>query len=308
MSRYADPFPEIPADLKAIPNWVLWRVESRPAKDGKPQKSTKVPYNARTGGGAVSTAPSTWAPYNVALDAFTSQRIESSGVGFVFCEAAGIVGVDLDGVRDPSTGVLSPWAADVVSVLSSYTEISPSGKGVHVLVRAKASTMEGNRKGPVEIYWRERYFTMSGQPIGDSRTIESRQGELEAVHSLWVARQPVVTPAPRPQSPRPSASLSDRDLIDRARRAGKGQGERFAMLYAGDWKGAGFPSQSEADQSFLNSLAFWTGRNQAQMDAIMRQSGLYREKWERPSYREKTIQRAIENCGQTYGQNRGLTA
>ena len=47
-------------------------------------------------------------------------------------------------------------------------------------------------------------------------------------------------------------------------------------------------------------LAFWTGRDAGRIDALFRQSALYRDKWERDDYRQETIARAIEQTQDTY--------
>ncbi|HKH39169.1 MAG TPA: hypothetical protein VKA82_18605, partial [Rubrobacter sp.] len=94
-----------------------------------------------------------------------------------------LCGVDLDKCLDPETGKLDGWAREVIEELDSYTEISPSGKGVHVLVRA--TLPEGrNRKGRFEAYDRGRYFTVTGKHLaGTPQTIEVRQEALQSVVS-----------------------------------------------------------------------------------------------------------------------------
>lgn len=285
----SDPLPNVPTMLKEIPSWVLWRMEKREKGDGTIQ-DTKVPYCPTTGARAKSDDPTTWTTYRTAAAAFVAQKFSSNGLGFVFSSDRGIVGVDLDKCADPETGELEPWAADVVSSLNSYTEFSPSCRGVHVIVQA---TMPpgGNRKGRVEIYGHGRYFTVTGLQISDGVGIEPRQAELEAVHGLWVYREEPKPVTVRPSSPSSAATLDDRQLVDRAMKARNGQ--KFTMLYNGNWEAAGFTSQSDADLSFLDSLAFWTGGDAARMDAIFRQSGLYRQKWERDTYRLPTIQKAL---------------
>ena len=76
-------------------------------------------------------------------------------------------------------------------------------------------------------------------------------------------------------------------------------GDKFRRLWAGDT--AGYPSHSEADQALCNLLAFWTGGDPQRMEELFGRSGLARDKWwERPDYRERTIQTAIEDCAAFY--------
>lgn len=57
---------------------------------------------------------------------------------------------------------------------------------------------------------------------------------------------------------------------------------------------------SSADQALCNKLAFWLGRDEARIDRVFRRSGLYRTKWLRDDYRQRTIDRAIASCTNTY--------
>ncbi|WP_088186054.1 hypothetical protein [Desulfosporosinus sp. FKA] len=87
----------------------------------------------------------------------------------------------------------------------------------------------------------------------------------------------------------PSGSLSDQDLI--AKVSSGRNGTKFSNLYQGDWEKY-FQSQSEADQSFCNLLAFHTNDTE-QIDRIFCDSGLYREKWDRDDYRSMTFDKAL---------------
>lgn len=147
----------IPEELRERRQWVVWRREPRG------EKVTKVPYCARTGGPASSTDPKTWATFAKALSA--SRRFD--GVGFVFTAQDPYVGVDLDECRDPETGAVAPWAQEIVDRLHSYTEVTPSGAGVHIICRG--ALPPGRRKaGQVEMYDSGRFFTMTGDLLTDS--------------------------------------------------------------------------------------------------------------------------------------------
>src|SRR5215208_1770448 len=146
--------------MRDLRQWVVWRSEER---HGGP---TKVPYSPTTGQRASSTNPKSWASYQQAVRACKEHGYD--GIGFVFTVEDGLCGVDLDGCLDPKTGELEGWARQLVEELDSYTEISPSGTGVHILIRATLS--EGrNRKGRFEAYDRGRYFTVSGRHLPTDR-------------------------------------------------------------------------------------------------------------------------------------------
>jgi putative DNA primase/helicase len=154
--------PVLPAELLPLPQWVCWRFEER---DGKP---TKVPVNPRTGQRASVNDPATWAPF---AQAWGSPH-NTGTVGFVFTGADPYCGIDLDGCRDPETGTIKPWAQAIIDRFGSYTEISQSGRGIHILVRGKLPG-PGRRKrlpevgGEIEMYDQGRYFVLTGRPIDE---------------------------------------------------------------------------------------------------------------------------------------------
>jgi putative DNA primase/helicase len=144
----------IPEELKARPQWVNWRLEERNGD------FTKVPYTPRTGRRASSTDLLTWGTFDEALA--TLQKGDYDGIGFVFSSGDPYCGVDLDGCRNPETGKVDEWAQGIVKDLDGYAAVSPSGRGVHVIVRGKTPN---RRRGQIEIYSSERFFTMTGRVL-----------------------------------------------------------------------------------------------------------------------------------------------
>ena len=59
--------------------------------------------------------------------------------------------------------MIEPWAQAIIDECDSYTEISPSTKGVHIWVRGKVPA-GGNRRGRMEMYDQNspRYMTVTG--------------------------------------------------------------------------------------------------------------------------------------------------
>ena len=141
----------LPEELRQRRQWVVWKLEER---DGKP---TKVPYIAGGSGKASSTDSLTWRSFKEAVQALETGRY--NGIGFVFSSGDPFAGVDLDDCRDPETGELEEWAAKIVEAFGSYAEVSQSGTGVHIIVMGKAPN---KKRGKVEAYSSERYFTMTG--------------------------------------------------------------------------------------------------------------------------------------------------
>lgn len=282
----------IPQELKDLPHWVLWRQEAR---DGK---LTKIPYQAN-GQRADSTRPSTWTTFSAALNAYQKTG-QFSGIGFVFTPDDPYLGVDLDKCRNLETGEIAPWAREILDRLNSYSEISPSGTGVKVFARGRLPRTEKgetrNRKGSIEFYDCNRYFTLTGLRLSEyPATVEERGPEIEALHTEIFAPSTTTNSS---SSKRPDPlSLSDDEIVELARNAKNGA--KFVLLWAGDTSEyAG--DDSAADLALCAILAFYTGGDPAAIDRIFRRSGLYRGKWEREDYRGRTISKALEGVTEFY--------
>jgi putative DNA primase/helicase len=277
----------IPAELRQRRQWVVWRSEQR---DGK---STKVLYQPRGDAQrpAKSTDPETWGSYQDATAAADS----ADGIGFVFTSGDPYAGVDFDHCRDPETGELEPRAALRIMQLDSYTEVSPSGAGIHVLLRG-AKPGPRCRTGGIEMYDQARYFSVTGQHLpGQPATINDRQDQISALYAeVFPTANGELASSPSVRSTSGTkgfgASLDDRDLLDRAMRAA--DGAKFTDLYEGRWEHH-YTSQSEADLALCGLLRFWAGQDIDRIDHLFRSSGLYRAKWERADYREATLNKAL---------------
>lgn len=158
----------LPQELKDNGRWCAWRYEQREGQD----KPTKVPYNPHTGGRAMSNNPDTFTSFQEAVNALWPGRYDGLGVGLF----DGLCAVDIDGCLDED-GIPSPLAADIISTLESYTETSPSGRGVRIFFRASGFTYDKRRfytmnaKQGLEIYVSgatSKFLTVTGnsQPWG----------------------------------------------------------------------------------------------------------------------------------------------
>lgn len=275
----------IPDELKKTPQWVCW---------GAPNKSLKCPYNPATGYPAKAGKPDTWTTFETACQAV--QRGEYKGIGFEFA-SGGVVGVDLDHCIE--NGVLSSEALETVSRLNSYTEISQSGTGLHILCKGSLPG-KAIKTDKIELYDQGRYFALTGKPYGENKPLRDAQEAINLLYGKLSSQRtkPTEKPTRRETS---GLSLNDSDIIDVAGRAQNGA--QFVDLYAGQWQNR-YKSQSEADIAFCNMLAFYTGKDAEQMDRIFRSSGLMREKWDRKqagsTYGAITIQNAIGRCDKVY--------
>ena len=285
----------IPAYLREHGLFNVWRYET----DQKGRR-TKMPYNPNNPQyRGDSTDRSTFAPLNTA--AARANGFDGIGIGIFDSVAA----IDIDHCM--KDGKLSSLAADIVETMDAYTEISPSGEGLRILFLAPGFRYDdneyyiNNRNNGLEIYlpgMTNKYVTVTGNTLR-SRDILDRSDRLQTILDKYMKRpqQTTQTAAPMPGTP---ADISDAELIEKAKSAGNGV--KFATL----WEGGlyGYASQSEADQALCNLLAFWTGKDAARMDALFRQSGLMRDKWNRrqrgTTYGAITIQKAIDTCQEVY--------
>jgi putative DNA primase/helicase len=285
-------FHRIPAELRELPQWVNWRLETREGR------LTKVPYRATEPSvRASSTDPRTWATFEQAVAASN----QADGIGFVFTAGDPYCGIDLD-LELPDTE-----RASIALALSSYTEESVSG-GWHVILRA---SLNGHGRHPqgIGIFDSGRYFVVTGRHVtGTPATIEERQTELEAVLAEFMPKplQGANTESVPAASPsrgfQPGPEFSDR--IDKM--FDSKSGRKIGRLFEGDW--SAYPSQSEADLALLTHFAFWFDRDAARMQQMFRASGLYRDegpgKPKGIGYLARTIEMAITGTSETY--SRGL--
>lgn len=229
----------VPMALRAIDRWTLWRFED----DGK-AKPRKVPVRSNGMRGS-STDPTAWTSFD---DAVASLALGVDGIGFVFTDDDDIVGVDLDGCRDPVTGAIAPWArADLDALGSSWAEVSCTGTGVHVFARGRLASGCGHKTkdGRREAYGTERYFTVTGRTLdgapNDVRVLPDLT-TWHAVHFATVAPKPtsgsllvdVYQPPTLKPSNRPDRVERARQWADNAAPAVEGQGgSDDAMRVAG---------------------------------------------------------------------------
>lgn len=163
----------VPDELKEYDQWVCWRPE--PKKDGKVDK---IPVTPGVGRNAKSNDPTTWRPYQEAVDYYKRHRKTIAGIGFVLSKKDPFAGGDLDSCRDPETGAITDKATRTLKRFNTYSEISPSDTGVRFFCRGKLPGT-GKTKDGIELYDRGRFLTITGGWLGDySGNIEDRSKEV----------------------------------------------------------------------------------------------------------------------------------
>ncbi len=275
----------MPIELQTTSQWV--------AANGD-----KMPINARTGKPAKVNDRNTWGHFTEA-QAFAQKRGVGYGVGIVLTDSLGIAVIDIDHCRD-ATGTLTDTAVALVKEFDSYTEISRSGTGLHIFVKASLAG-EGIHKNGIEIYDRLHYIIVTGNHLaGTPTTIEERQEAVSAHEVAYRARKQPPTNTASGAPPvfvRANPHLTDDDeLLEKA--AAAKDGAKFRALMNGDTTGYG-GDDSAADCALCSLLAFYCWHDPERIDRLFRKSGLMRDKWDEPrgtsTYGANTIAAALLN-------------
>ena len=320
----------IPGELKGLAKWVVY---------GKSTAPLKQPFNPKTGNEARVNKPNTWATFEDCKKAVSKGLF--CGVGFVF--TGDYIVIDLDSVIDERGAVL-PLAAEIIEAVDSYTETSISGRGFHIIARHSGLKLEANRarldrlgldvatlsrftrtnlnrrtgeleekKPGIEIYDAGRYVAITGKVYKGRDTIRNAPEAVEWLYNAFIAPdatkeqaaavEAVTEPYRKPQK----ATRGALDTV-KGRMFRGAHRDVLARLWSGD--ASGYQSESEAAAKLLDSLAFYTDRNPELIDALFRESGLYRPKWDERRGNsthgreeiERAIQRAIDRKRPTYSE------
>lgn len=254
--------------LKTINQWTLWKNKIQMTRKNRPGK---VPVGKN--GRAISILnTNNWLSFDDAMTTYLQNTDKFDGVGFIFTENDPYVGVDIDAAR-----AMNGWQ-EIIEKFASYTERSPSKKGVHIITKGyvpgnHAIKVGDHEHGEIAMYDAKRYFTFTLDTIKGFEIVRPNQPAID-----WLAK-----------------TLDDKMLITTITR--KEYRNNFIELYEGRWSHK-YPSQSEADLAFCRILA----NNNApmhQIDRIFRQTKLMRSKWNEKrgneTYGLMTLKKALKD-------------
>lgn len=265
-------FENIPVELCQHKNWVLWKEEIID------DKRTKVPYQLN-GFKASVTNPSHWCDFRSAVLASKNY----SGIGLVLFSDFPYSGIDMDNPKG-NQEILERQVA-LHSEFNTYSEISPSGNGLHMWVKGKVPT--GVRRNGIEVYSTGRFLTMTGN-VYNNVPICDNQALLTQLYNELKGNKNDTSPSKESEP----ENYTDQQIVDMASKADNK--EKFLLLLAGDWKTLGYPSQSEADYAFIDIIAFYTS-NKLQISRIFRNSRLgNRPKAKRNDYVNQMIDKSFD--------------
>ena len=286
-------FNEIPAELKALPQWILWKSETRSGK------YTKVPYQV-DGEMAQANNRRTWSTFATAVKFYLDGNYD--GIGFVFSRQDNYIGIDID--KCVVDGKVNTFATEIIDTLDSYTEFSPSGTGIHIIIKGNLpqsvlGTGRKNTKHGLEIYSYGRYFTFSGNRE-NSNEIYERTDELAEVFEQYFDDSDIQGRVNLAEFEKDEIKISNESLWEKMFRSKNG--DEIRSLYNGNLISE---DHSGSDLALCNHLAFWTGKSATRMDSMFRETYLMRDKWDiihhssGETYGERTIAEAITSTTST---------
>jgi hypothetical protein len=299
-------YPEnLPASLYDKPYFVAWKLMD----DGK-----KQPVDPNTGAGFNTQTPKAtgWPlPYILnkflpCYDAYGFEIHETplfSGLGFMARPENGITIVDLDSCRDPNTGDVKPWALDIIKKLNTYTEVSPSGYGVHCYVlggiphnvntRLNAETpTRANKKAGIELFHVKGYVTLTGNTLpGYPRGVCLAQGALDELWNRYGKKRPTTEGGGQVEL------LTAGDVIAIMQRAANWEEVEEKLKQE---------PNSERDMSLCCHVAFYT-KDPGTIEEVLRTLGAARKKWDdkrgATTWIQSTITKALHRVTEGWNPN-----
>lgn len=260
--------------------------EEKIEKISKIKKARKIPIST-TGELASSIDKNTWSSYKEATE-FIKGREQNHTLAFALGE--GYIGIDLDDILQDGREYMQDkensksMTADFLRNIDTYAEISPSGKGLHLIGYGELPG-EYKRQGNLEIYDKDRFFTVTGNIIRDKDRTEiiNINDSLKPLYDKYIGSRKSFKTLREVEkinsnitedkllnlmlSPDKNKNLSKEDLLD---------------IYKGNWeKYSGiFPSQSEVDWYMSVRAIYFSSGDIEKSKNILLKSGLYRDKWE----------------------------
>jgi predicted P-loop ATPase len=190
------PLDNLPAAMRTLDQWLVWRFETYPG-DKKPRK---VPYyvNGRKRRGEQGSAEDRQQLASFAQARTLVDTGRFDGLGFAFLPGDGLIGIDIDGAVDLDTGEVAEHCLRIIDQCASYTERSPSGRGVHIIVAGHTQTFKDNSIG-VEVFCGRQFFTCTGDRwAGTPKDVASiAEPVLHALHRLVKGQRAVDAKTPQ---------------------------------------------------------------------------------------------------------------
>lgn len=274
-----------PAELKALPQWCV--ASLLPLEDGKEDKR---PYNPKTGNPASVTDPRTWGTFDEAIahrDYWRQNGAPRAQVGFVFNENDPFAVIDLDTYK-AKTEDTKNLHAEIRRQALTYSELSQSGLGTHIIGRGLVIEGARNEPNAIEIYSHARFMICTGN-VGDGNSILP----VEPIQELLDYLYPLIKDASiakgiswRDLGDGEESLLTDLEIVERAMAAQNA--DKFLRLCQGDLSMHN-DNWSDADEALIQFFCFYTPDNNQVARLFLRSKLAERDKAQRPDYIPRTI-------------------
>ena len=277
---------KIPQVLQQHDQWVCWRLIN--SHNSVNKKLTKLLINPKTGAPAKTNDMCTWGAFEEAINNFQANK-SLNGIGFVFSDDDPFVGIDIDNCINIETNNLDPEVRKIVKSINSYTELSPSGQGLHIIGRAKLPNY-GRRCKNIEIYETQRFFTFTANAYEKELDVVDIQTPLNELHTALF------------QEPKRAHKLDNTKTcgttnFDRDTLFDNPKNTQLKALLGGDV--SKYQSPSEAEFAICCML-IELGANDNEIDSVIRNSEIMRYKWDSPrgdtTYGAETINKARQKA------------
>ncbi len=291
----------VPEYLRKFPHWILWRYD---LVEGKYRKVPYCPYSQFK---AKTNNKNSWSAFSYARNAYESNRTKYDGVAIVASSDDDLVLIDLDHhlEHNEETGefILTTFAAEIIESFDSYTEISPSQTGIHIIIRGKLPENIRHKVAELglEVYDTGRSLAITGRIWDKVSDVMERQDALDRLIEKHLKKEIIEKKYPVERLEKLSGTPDE--VLKKA--FASNNGGSIERLYHGDTSDYG-GDDSNADMAFCGKMAFWVGGDAVMLDRIFRSSRLMRDKWDKVhyadgrTYGEVTIARAISSCRQFY--------
>ncbi len=277
---------KIPDILKKNTLWCVW-------------KSGKIPCNPRTGKNAKTSLPETFSDFETACNALKKGCSDGSkyeGLGLLIYN--GFCAIDIDHCINEK-GELSDIAKDITTRMDSYTEISPSGTGIHIIFTVRNFQFDkemyyiNNQKIGLEVYISEstkKFITITGNTINDNDIADNPPALQEILEKYMHRNQSLPLKSKLSSS---SSMFSNRDYLQ----IGLKKDEKLIAYWNGNRP---LKSESENDMGLMSKLLYWTNGNADEaIKAFLsspyasQKDPAHKKKIQRSDYLQRLIQAAM---------------
>lgn len=230
---------KIPQELKELDQWVCWR-----EIDNK-----KVPINPHNGQYASPIDSTHWGSFEFALKMWRKYPKKADGVSFILTPNDDYAVIDLDDTCGDSEAFEKQKR--IFQLVKGYAEYSPSGKGLHIVTKAKFES--GRRRSFVELYCQDKAITFTGNVYRDEPILEQQK----IVRQLWLQIGPGESLYTE-NNEDGEETETDSEIFEKAKNAKNG--EKFLDLWEGRWQqyDVNDNKQSAADFMLIDILAFYS--------------------------------------------------